>query len=42
MSYALEHLKLDLLICLYPGEKIFKLKESVIASGLMKLGDIVV
>lgn len=42
MSYALEHLKLDLLICLYPGEKKFKLKGNVIASGLMKLGDILI
>ncbi len=42
MLYAFEHLKLDLLICLYPGEKIFKLKENAIACGLEKLEDIVI
>lgn len=42
MSYALEHLKLDLLICLYPGEKIFKLKNNVIATGLGKLSEIII
>ena len=42
MSYVLENLKLDLLICLYPGEKKFKLKDNIIASGLGKLNDIVI
>jgi hypothetical protein len=36
MSYALEDMTLVLLICLNPGEKIFKFIENVIASGLMK------
>jgi len=42
ISYGLEHLKLDLLSFLYPGEKKVKLRENVIASGLMKLDDILI
>lgn len=40
MNYSIEHLNLDLLICIHSGEKKFKLGEKVIACGLNKLGEV--
>jgi predicted AAA+ superfamily ATPase len=40
MEYAINHLNLDLLICIHSGDKKFKLSEKVITCGLNKLGEI--
>ena len=40
MEFAMIHLKLDQLICIYTGEKKFLLADKVIACGLNKLKEI--
>ena len=40
MSYCIEQLKLDTLICIHSGEKKFNLTEEIIACGLNKLHNI--
>lgn len=40
MSYSIEHLSLDLLVCIHSGEKRFKLGEKVIACALNKLEEV--